>query len=78
MILQSDRRLAWCCSLLAGGCLLAAAFAWPRSTEPDALLEAPETDVEIVGCLPGEKREVAFRLRNSSGQPLRVLGLTEC
>ena len=75
---RTDRRLAWCCSLLAGGCLLAAAFSWFNSKEPAMLLEVPETDVALNGCLPGEKRAVALQLRNTSGQPLRVLGLAKC
>jgi hypothetical protein len=78
MFLRTDRRLAWCCSLLAGMCLLAAAFSWYRSSGPDALLEVAETVVEVDGCVPGERREVAFRLRNHSGQPLRVLGWADC
>lgn len=45
---------------------------------PGPTLEVAETDIEVADAIPGQKREVVLRLQNTSGQPIRVFGLTEC
>lgn len=61
-----------------GACLLAVAAFSYFSPPSGPALEDLQTNVEVPDCTVGEKREVTLRLHNSSGRPLRVLGLALC
>lgn len=77
MRLHSERWLA-CFFFLAGICLLAWVASLYFAASPGPTLEVAETEIEVVDSIPSQTREVALRLQNNSGQPMRVLGLTLC
>lgn len=42
---------------------------------PSPALEVAYTDLEISGCIAGEKRGVVLHVNNRSREPMRILGL---
>jgi hypothetical protein len=41
-------------------------------------LVVPETEIHVPECTPGQAVGVMVRLENTSGRPIRVLGLVPC
>jgi hypothetical protein len=77
MSLRCERCLAYFFFLAGIGLLGWAAFMY-LAPPPGPALEADETTIEVADVIPGRVREVALRLRNSSGQPVRIVGLALC
>jgi hypothetical protein len=77
MSLRNERWLAWL-FFLTGVALLAWAAFVHFAPPPGPALEVAETDIEVADFVLGDKREVVLRLHNTTGQPMRVLGLTLC
>ena len=48
----------------------------PRDKAP--YVEVSLTDIEVKECFPGGETPVVIELKNQSGHPVRVVGLTEC
>jgi hypothetical protein len=66
-------------ALLVGGLCLLAFGAYMHFTPRHARgLEVAETDVEVLDCKAGEPRAIVFRFHNSSGKPIRILGIQTC
>ncbi len=65
--------------IFVGICLLAwAVYSCSAPPSPTVSALDASTDIVVRDCTAGEKRELAISLHNSSGQPIHVLGLTEC
>jgi hypothetical protein len=41
-------------------------------------LAVAATEIDVPDCAPGRETEVAVRMENTSGKPMRILGLAEC
>jgi len=70
----------WCywffCILGCGLMVLGGYFYF--APPPRASVEAAEADLELTDCVPGQTREVVFRLHNRSSGPIRILNVTGC
>jgi hypothetical protein len=62
---------------LTGACLLGLSAYFYFAPPTGSALEA-QTDIEIADAAPGETRDVTLRLYNTSGGPVRVVGLAPC
>lgn len=69
----------WSCLLTGLGLLSWAAYDTFGPAEwGEPALDPGATEIEVSGCVVGEKRDIVFRLHNRSTHPVRVLGRTEC
>lgn len=64
--------------VLAGFVLLGLATYEYFAPQDTASLTVVETEIDIGDCTAGQEADVVFRLHNTSGQPLWVIGLVPC
>ncbi len=62
----------------AGATLLALAAYLDLTLPRSHGFHVAETDIEVLNCAPGQKRDVVFRLHNHLDQPMRILGMAKC
>lgn len=72
------RRTASLLLLLAGLALLGAAGYGYVTFRVGPAVRPDSDEVDAGPCVVGEEAAVAFRFRNHSGHPVRILGLTVC
>lgn len=71
------RVLSWCLAL-AGLALLSLAIASYFAPPAGPGLTTPERDIEARDRVAGQRSDMAVRLHNDTGHPLRIIGVEEC
>ena len=77
---MSPRWERWLYHFFCGlGCALVVAAGYCYFAPPPGPgVDAVEPEVELADCVPGQKRDVVYRLENRTGKPMRVLSVAGC